>query len=241
MRLSKQDIRLLLIVLGLLIIIFVYFIPVNNMNLEAEQYQAETAAMQPRLIELRDHYAKLGEYQSGIIEAAETFKSESALYPEQVRVEDFVMFAVMLEEDFGFEISGATFTDSVVLSNFTGIEESGDELLQTEYTAYCVEMTVSCRMDYSQFKDSVDRINATPHKTLLNTVNVSYDQETGGLVGTMTISKLFLTDGKYDYVPTDVPMGPVGLDNPFGTTVAQQDEDEAESGESSETETDETE
>lgn len=219
MRISKRDANLLLVVLGLLIVLLVYFLPLANLNEETEAITAQANALKPRLAELQDHQSKVDIYNSGIEASKVIIAQEKTLYAPEIRTEDYIMYAVMLEEEIGLDISTASFTDAWVISSFQSPAEDGTA--PAEYTAYGVNMTVVCKMGYEEFKQAVNRINETADKTLLDNVSVSYDPETGELAGTMTISKIFLADGKYEYVPTPVEFGQLGTLNPFGTVAPQ--------------------
>lgn len=214
MRISKRDANLLMVFLGLLMVLVVYFVPVANYSEETEQLVAQTNALKPELAALEEHQRKIPEYNEGIEAAKVGIAAERDLYAEEVRTEDCIMYAVMLEREYELGISSASFVEPQAVKTLNSMNEQGQ---MADFTAYSTNMSLVCRMGYENLKQAINRLYQTADKTMLDSVSVSYDPETAGLVGTLNIAKLFVADGDYEYVPTPVEYGPLGTLNPFGT------------------------
>ena len=218
LNLSKKDTNVLLIFFGLILAVLTYFFVVGKFNGMTEALDRETAALQPRLEELQGFEANLAVYNTGIKEATATITSEKKNYPESVRVEDLIMFAVNLREATGIEIDSVSFQLPVLLAEFDAPNADGE---QTRYYAYTTSASMSTKFGYEPMKDALRKIATAEERAVLDTLSLSYDASTGGLAGSMTVSKIFITDGNYEYKPTDVPAGLLGTPNPFGTLVSQ--------------------
>jgi hypothetical protein len=213
-QLSKRDVNLLLIVLGLGVTLAVYFLVFLDFTARAETLNAQTESLRPRLAVLRGYEAEVPSYNRAIREYADFIARELGNYAQEVRTEDLIMYAVMLENEMKLNIASASFTEPAAVSEFTLPDEDGAPL---PYRAYAISMTLSSRMGYAELKNAIDRLYATADRTVLDAVSVTFDAATGGLVGTVTISKIFIADGSYVYTETAVPPGPLGNSNPFGT------------------------
>ena len=210
---AKRDINIVLIIVGILGAVLLYFFLYTDFADRTEALNYDTQALTARLDELLEHEASVPMYNEKTREYAAQITTELGNYSQQVRTEDLIMYAVMLEDEMKLDISSASFTDPEVLSTFALPTADGN----ISFTAYSVSMTVNTRMGYSDMKDAITRVYTTQDRTVLDSLSIVFDGETGGLAGTITISKVFVDDGSYIYWPTDVPSGSLGNPNPFGT------------------------
>ena len=215
--LSKKDVNVLLIFLGIVIALLSFFFVARRFTGMKEQLEMDNMMLQSRLMELQDYELNLPDYNMSIKEASATITGERKKYKEEVRIEDLIMFAVELENTTGVEIDSVSFQPPVLLTEF---DAPNDEGVQTHYYAYSISMTMGTRFGYTPMKDALKKIQTASDRTVLDTLALSYDSSTGGLVGNMVTSKIFITDGSYVYVPTEVPAGLLGTPNPFGTITA---------------------
>lgn len=222
MKIAKKDVNLLLAVLGVIVLLAAYFLLYTKFDEQAQAHNSRAAQLGPTLAALEEKQKNLDMYNASIEESSAVIDRELLLYKDDVRTEDMVMYAIKMEEDIGMTISTAAFAQPAKLSTFPAVIKGEDgEEKTVEFSAYKVNMTVSCKMSYRGMKDAVAMLYAAPDRTVLDMMNVSYDSENGGLTGTMTLSKIFLTDGAAPYVPTEVPFGQYGNTNPFGTITAE--------------------
>ena len=220
MHISKHDANLLLILLGVIIFVGGYFAVYNPTTGKTEAVETEISALQPTLTELRDHQAKLGTYEAGIAEFRDVIAGEMALYPSAVRPEDFIMYAIELEEKTGLDVTNIGFEEPVMLAQFDSIREEGSQQIVTPLTAFEYGVTMNCSLSYEELKDLIKHIDDTALSTKLDTVSVSFDSENGGLVGSATVDKYYITSGSEPYVPTQVPDVSLGTEDIFATFTA---------------------
>lgn len=217
MHISKRDANLLLILLGILLFVAGYFtvyLPYQN---KTEELQAEIAALQPTLSELKGYEEKLDSYKAGIDEMEGKIAAEMARFPSDVRPEDFVVYAIELEEKIGLDVTSLDFAEPALISQFDGIKKDGSAYTVTPLTAYRYAATAKCSLSYEELKDLIRYINDTPLCTKLNNLSVSFDAESGELIGSVALDKYFVSSGSDPYVPTRVPSVRLGTGNLFGT------------------------
>ena len=218
MTISKRDAKLLLILLGIIILLVGYLAVYNPYVGKTETVEAESAALQPELAELQGYYSNLDSYYAGIDDAADTVQEELEKYPSDVRPEDLIMYVISLEDKIGLDITSIVFSGVDPIITFQTVDENEDGTYAVrDVSAFRSGMTVSCSLGYQEMKDMIDYLADTPLRTALDTVSVSFNSETGKLVGTATINKYFVAGADEEYVATEVPTVPIGTDDIFGT------------------------
>jgi len=218
MTISKRDAKLLLILLGIIILLVGYLAVYNPYVGKTEAVQAETAALQPELSELQGYYQNLDSYYAGIDSAADSMAEELENYPTDVRPEDLVMYTISLEEKIGLDVTSIIFSGVDPIMDFQTVFANEDGSYSTrDVSAFRSGMTISCSLGYQEMKDMIDYLTETPFRTALDTVSVSFNSETGKLIGTATIVKYFVAGADEVYVATEVPTVPIGTDDIFGT------------------------
>lgn len=224
LNISKKDAKLLFILLGICILLVCYLTVYSPYTKKAEQTEAEIGQLRPVLTELQGHYANLSLYNAGIDNSREFIAEECEKYPTDVRSEDLIMYAIRLEEKIGLDITSIAFSDPVPALTFQSMKEDADgEEYACEMHAVQISMSITFNLTYEEFKELMDFIADTRYRTSLNNIAVSFDSESGGLTGSATIDKFFLTDGADEYSATSVPNVELGRDDLFGTVLAPEE------------------
>ncbi len=225
--LSKRDQKLILILLGLIVLLLCYMLIYRPTIAETETVQGEISALEPTAAELRECYSQLEVYAAGIEEARAVIAQQLKQYPTDVRAEDLIMYVTALEEDIGMDVTSIAFSGDSVIAVFDGVaEDENGAAVAKSYSASQLSMTVTCSLSYQALKDMADYIAATPLRTALDSVSLSFSSETGELIGSATIDKYYVSAGDEGYTATDVPDVELGTDDLF-STVTQADEEAA--------------
>lgn len=217
MGISKRDQRLLLIFLGLAVFLFTYLTVCKSFDSEKDSVQAEINALTPRLTELQGYYSNLSAYQSGISEIEDSVSTELSKFPPDVRSEDLIMYATELEKELGISIQSITILPPQLISQFNIPQKSEDGFKLVPVAAMRTGIDMECRMTYAQFKALVTYIYATKERTTLKSVSISFNSESGGLIGNVSLEKYFVSSADYKYVKTEIPPVEMGTSDPFGT------------------------
>ncbi|MEF9971971.1 MAG: hypothetical protein RSD32_04180 [Oscillospiraceae bacterium] len=217
MKISKSDQRLLIIFAGIVIFVAAYLGIYNNLNAKADGINAEIAALEPRLNELRGYSDQLSTYQSGIDAIYKSVTEELSGFPGDVRSEDLIMYVTALESSVGMKITQASFTPPEVISQFNIPKSVDGKAALVPVAALKVGLSLSGDLDYLQLKKLIKFIYETPDSTALDSINISFNSETGGLSVAAEISKFFISSEDYAYAATQIPTVPKGTGNPFGT------------------------
>lgn len=216
MKLSKRDVGLLLILLGVAIILVCYFAIYNPNNEKNDILRSEIASLQPVLADLKAKEANVPVYREGIEESKATIQTIKNGYPGMINQEELIMYTVSIEDVIGIDTAGLSFAAPAILDEFEPIIENG-EIIFEKTVASKVGLNLNANLTYLHLKDLVGFVYDRSIKTTLDSVNISYNAENGVLLGTLNISKYFLVSPSDPYVETYVPPMPVGTPNPFGS------------------------
>lgn len=215
MAISKRDLKLILYLVGLVAFVVLYFVPRSNLNNEAADIRAQADELKPRLEELRAHEAQVPAYEASI-QADKAYIDETAeLYPNDVREETNIMYAVNLEKSVGLDVSSVSLAS---VSSIAEMSKVGDE---TPILGYVSKMTMNMTLSYAQLKAAVKYVTDTYETTTIDSVSMSYDSSTGGLYGSIAVNKYFITGLDNEYYETGIPSMNMGTSNIFGTLIVE--------------------
>jgi hypothetical protein len=217
---QKRDVKILLVLLGVLFLAASYWFVYNPLSQQADSLQAQTQDLKPRLNTLRGYYHDLDTYQNAITQTKNTVEKERSRYPDDVRPENMIMYADQLRNNFGIDIQELSFEDPVPCLEFKGFQEGGNKNDPLNLTAYQRSMTVKCGVGYAELKKLIDFVYQTDHRTSVDTVNVSFDSKTGKLTGDVMLNQYFIAGTGNAYVPAQVPDVEKGREDLFGTVSA---------------------
>jgi hypothetical protein len=78
----------------------------------------------------------------------EKIAAEMARYPTDVRPEDFVMYAIELEDKVELDVTSMNFAEPVLLSQIDSIRKEGEQYIVTPLAAFAYGMTANCILSY---------------------------------------------------------------------------------------------
>lgn len=223
MKISKKDQKMLLVLLGLLIFFAAYFGICKSYNAKKEDVKTQITELQVQSAQLQAYASNEGSYRSEIDKISSNINSELAKYPSDVRSEDLVMYVTKLEDTLGITVGSLSIASPEVVSQFSLPKASGNSYEIDQISVVKTALTIKCGLSYAQFKKLIDSIYASSNKTDLASASLSYDQETGGLSGTIIIDKYFIASADYTYTPTNIPPVEKGVNDPFGTGAVPED------------------
>ena len=217
MNISKRDQKLLLVLLGIAVFLITYLVVFKSFNAKSDALQAQIDTLTPRLEELRGYEASLSTYQSEIKALGESISLERATYPADIRSEDLILFANDQAVTLGLDLTNVNVTPAELVSQFSVPEKNGDAYTLVPVAALRTGLEIQCGLDYSQLKKLLNAIYAQKQRTIVNSVDVSYNSTTGALTATVSIEKFLIAGKDYIYEKTNIPGIEQGTDDPFGT------------------------
>ncbi len=220
MKVSKNELKLLLVFGGLLAFIALYFLVYNNLTTASEEVQAEINMLEPQLQELRSHEVNYQTYVDSIAASKQNIATNLQTHPPKIENEEFLIWMLGWEEANGLELTNIAFTGTTPISQFPLFISNGETEVLTEVETGKTAITTSGSLTYDELKNSIDDIYRYQHETSLDNVAVSFNAETGELMGNFAISKYYINYPGAPYNPITMPSVDLGNANPFGAILA---------------------
>lgn len=238
-KVSTKDKNMLIGVLGILIIVVVWFLVVSPMQDELTAIESENATLSKKASSYQAIMGRLDDYEAGIINANVTIDEISDRYPVLVSTEDQMMFwanidtTLPLELRFGDleikEIDDAVAVAGIDPESLKDVDvftnEDGDDTLldsqiediSAKYKLFGAPMAMNFACTYNGFKYMLDYITSQYNKNSIIGIEMSYDAETGYLSGAIGVELYYIEGLEKEYTPTFIPSVPKGLSDVFHT------------------------
>ena len=228
MKVTKRDIGLLILLVGVLAAILSYnFLYQKNVG----KAEAEKAVLQG----LKDTQAGLKELEDNLpfyeaeIERMGCYAAEFntiaiddgivAHYPADILPENEIMYAVDMEDNNEIYFGNLGYGSPSMI--VTGVEE------QTGVAGYGIVMSLNYQGSYDGLKEVILYNNAQDKRMVFDSLTAAYDSTTGMLTGNMTLSQYYMTGTENIYAEPYVPAMDLGTDNIFGTMEMPENAEEA--------------
>jgi len=209
MKVSKRDVGLLLMVLGILASIIAYRFVYQKKMEENARLESQLKTLQTEEANLAELDANRPFYESEIERMNEDNKEILSHFPVDILPENEIMYVVAMEEENEVYFSDLAYGSAEEYS--TGYEA------RTGLTASDVVMTLSYQSTYQGLKDVITYTGGQDRRMVINTVSASYDRTTGNVSGSMTLDQYVVSGTDAAYIPPYVPAISIGTDNIFGT------------------------
>ncbi len=237
MKVSKRDICLCIILLGLIIILISYFFGVNKLNARTEELETENSRLRSEIQVLEEIQFRQRQYVEENQQMRDTAAVFTQLFPAFVLEEDQIMYASRIEDVIGCYFSYVATPDTSYLDIPKGTRENrlaGLTDITGAIAAHSVTnpanmldastMLLGCASSenvfgctYDQFKDMIIYITRDPELKSIDNITVSYDSTTGNLNGTMTINYFSMTGTGVGYEAPETNVNGLGVDCIFGS------------------------
>ena len=217
MSVSKQDQKLLLILLGVVIFVATYFGVYKPFTNKTSAEQAQLNTLQVQVEQLREFSNNQDDYMKKTELIDSEIGETLAGYPDDIRSEDMVMFVTKLESEIGAKIDSFSITEPELVSDFLLPKKTDDAYTFIPVASAHTGLTINCSLEYEQFKKLLDYIYTDQEKMDVSSVSISYDAGTGKLTGVISIDKYFIVSTDYSYTKTQIPSVDLGATDPFGS------------------------
>lgn len=218
MKISKRDIKLLLILAGLLIFLLLYFTMFTHYQEKSAEVHTAISELEPQLAALEEQYLNLATYEQGIEDSRTAIAEQLTHYPADIENEDFLVYLLDMEKKVGLTMDSVSFDEPGLLLEFPCDVEQDGELKRADLSAYRTGVVMTCTLNYPQLKQGIQYLYDSQQRTALDSVSLSYNAETGGLSGSFSISKYYINWDGAVYEPAIMPKTSKGVSDLFGTT-----------------------
>lgn len=234
MKLKKSDVNILIMLVGILIPVAIYFFVYTSftektaaMNADNETLQTEVDYLQ----DLADHKQQYIDDTAAMQIQIDEIKSR---FPAEYKPEDDIMYIIGVENDYGAEIPTIAMGTSSMIEVAATAEEAaeapaegaeatddaaGDTVDTTTpaISLYQTPISVSMQSSYRSLKDIVTYINTDTDRKSIDSLSVVFDTETGLLASTMAFNAYSLTGTEKEYAAPQVSGVFYGTSDIFNT------------------------
>ena len=220
MKIAKRDLKLLLILGGLLVFLLLYMLVFNPLQSKISAVKAENAQLSAQVEDLEAKYLRLAEYEEGIKTSSETVKEILKNLPGDVKEEDILSYLLTMEARQGIRMESVTFNEPELVQQFNVMTQVDGQNVAVPAGAYRASTVMTGSLNYPQAKNVINYFYDSDKQTTLETATLTYNAESGKLTGTFQLAKYFVNFDGAEYVPERVPVVDMGLKDLFGTTSA---------------------
>ena len=227
---SKRDIKLLLMLLGLIIVVASYYLVYTPAKERTEAIEAQNVELQTQVSRLEELDANKAKYEQDILDMNKEIEALTAEFPSASKEEDGIYFAHLMETT----VTGDVAISAVTLGNpevvlvtevvNQGTEEGTDATVAggvaetvSEYTMYRNRNSFIYTTGYNGMKNLVNTVNHQLDKITIQSLSVSYDTATGLLSGSLDANFFTMEGTQREYVKPNIPYVHEGTSNLFKT------------------------
>ena len=220
MKIAKRDLKLLLILAGLLVFLLLYMLVFNPLQSKISDVKAENAQLSAQGEDLEAKYLRMAEYEEGIKNSRAYVKETLKSFPGDVKEEDILSYLLTMEARQGIRMQSVTFNNPVLVQQFNMMNQVDGQDVGIPASAYRSTTVMTGTLTYPQAKNVINYFYDSDKQTTLDNVTLTYNAESGKLTGTFELAKYFINFDGAEYVPERVPVVDLGLKDLFGTTAA---------------------
>lgn len=210
----KKQTNIVLLLIVALIIFIGYRFGFTYFNDKAEELKKQNEQYQEEVTSLQLMNSKAAMYQTSINESKEHIADIFNQYGPGVTPEKSSMFVIGLENSANIAVSNISFGEPSVM--FYGTDIPG--AMGLPVVATNTLMSLSYKTTYEGLKKCIKYITEYPERMNIQSLNVSYDAETGNLSGNLVLRQYAVVSELKPYVEPDINEMKIGKENIFGTS-----------------------
>lgn len=228
MKAQKNKILFLIGFLGVFAAFITYmyvFVPYQD---KADLVVMQNTQLQAEVTRLETIASNKPKYEQEIQTMRKEIESFINRYPADILPEDSIMFVDGMEDVNGVSVSSVGFgsaaevvypgkvtllaTETVANSDV----EQPKDVASMDLHMYKIPLSLNIETEYYDFKDLVDYIYGYEDRMNLSAISLSFDHNTGGLNGSVTLDTYYLLGSNTAYEESFIPSMKLGVDTVFG-------------------------
>ena len=198
LKVSERDKKLLIVVMAVLIMALAYFFGYSNLSAQVDELSTKKTALETTKRDLKE---KNNNKQKYINDTDKLSKACTVLidkYDSTTSQPNAIEFFNKTEDVTGVWVKSLSLSPATVLYKFGQIASSnvnGTSSYSSNLVGYKSSINISYEGDYSQWKDFVKYINTYASKSTIDSLTATYNDSTGVVSGTASISLYAIQGG----------------------------------------------
>lgn len=236
MSISPKERNLLIGFFGVLIAVAVWFLYVSPTRDEIEAIKLENVSLKATADEYESINLRVEDYKNALSENAVLAEEITSRFPAEIRTQDQMMFWSEIDK---FDQDNLRFGDLEIDDRdpvaVAGVEDIGDanmnvsddgritfadsdiEDISAKYVLYGAPTSMGFACTYDGLKSMIRYVNSQYDKNSIIGLDVSFNDTTGYLEGSMSVELYYIEGLEKEYKPYFIPSVPTGQSNVFHT------------------------
>lgn len=198
LKVSERDKKLLIVVMAVLIMALAYFFGYSNLSAQVDELSTKKTSLETTKRDLKE---KNNNKQKYINDTEKLSKACTVLfdkYDSTTSQPNAIEFFNKTEDVTGVWVKSLSLSPATVLYKFGQIASSninGTSSYSSNFVGYKSSINISYEGDYSQWKNFVKYINTYASKSTIDSLTATYNDSTGVVSGTASISLYAIQGG----------------------------------------------
>ena len=198
LKVSERDKKLLIVVMAVLIMALAYFFGYSNLSAQVDELSTKKTSLETTKRDLKEKNANKQKYINDTDKLSKACTVLIDKYDSTTSQPNAIEFFNKTEDVTGVWVKSLSLSPATVLYKFGQIASSnvnGTSSYTSNLVGYKSSINISYEGDYSQWKNFVKYINTYASKSTIDSLTATYNDSTGVVSGTASISLYAIQGG----------------------------------------------
>lgn len=198
LKISERDKKLLIVVMAVLIMALAYFFGYSNLSAQVDELSTKKTSLETTKRDLKEKNDNKQKYINDTDKLSKACTVLIDKYDSTTSQPNAIEFFNKTEDVTGVWVKSLSLSPATVLYKFGQIASSnvnGTSSYSSNLVGYKSSINISYEGDYSQWKDFVKYINTYASKSTIDSLTATYNDSTGVVSGTASISLYAIQGG----------------------------------------------
>lgn len=198
LKISERDKKLLIVVMAVLIMALAYFFGYSNLSEQVDELSTKKTSLETTKRDLKEKNDNKQKYINDTDKLSKACTVLIDKYDSTTSQPNAIEFFNKTEDVTGVWVKSLSLSPATVLYKFGQIASSnvnGTSSYSSNLVGYKSSINISYEGDYSQWKDFVKYINTYASKSTIDSLTATYNDSTGVVSGTASISLYAIQGG----------------------------------------------
>ena len=198
LKVSERDKKLLIVLMAVLIMALAYFFGYSNLSAQVDELSTKKTSLETTKRDLKEKNDNKQKYINDTDKLSKACTVLIDKYDSTTSQPNAIEFFNKTEDVTGVWVKSLSLSPATVLYKFGQIASSnvnGTSSYSSNLVGYKSSINISYEGDYSQWKDFVKYINTYASKSTIDSLTATYNDSTGVVSGTASISLYAIQGG----------------------------------------------
>lgn len=216
LKITMREIRFCVISLSLLLFLVTYFVLYDGLVEKTKALKEEKEVIDQQMEDRLDKLQEAQDMKEKITIMQQQMSDILEQYPSQLTLPDILLLFSKFEKNNDLTFSALSYGENIPFYDTTVPQVDGEDgscMVGIQNT-----IMVTYQGTYEQVKDWIKYVEEYPMRLSLDSISMSYDDTTGLINGSMSISVYAIEGNGVPYIPPMLDSIPIGKENIFQIT-----------------------